>query len=829
MIEITIDGRTIEAAAGTSVLSAALDAGIYIPHLCCHPQLDSPSAEILSVKTAYQCGYPHAGEEGVPFPGCNLCLVEIQGQQGLVQSCRTAAEAGMSVSTAADSVKKAREEHIAKILETHPHVCLVCAQAAGCDRRICSLQIPEAERCCGKFGVCELQKVADFIGIQKGLPPYMPPQNIQRADQEPLIQRAYELCIGCLRCVRACKELKGAEALCFTVENGRVTVGSKSSTLRESGCQFCGFCVEVCPTGALGDKDHRAGKREVNLVPCRNQCPAEIDVPRYVRFIAEEKFEEAASVIREKVPFPSVLGRVCFHPCETVCRRGEIDQPVAICALKRAATGLDEQSYPPFPVREKTGRTVAVIGSGPAGLTAAYYLNALGHSVTVFESLPEAGGMLRVGIPAFRLPRQVLDREIKAIADTGVEIKTGCRVESTDELFAEGFQAIFVAVGAHQGVSLGIAGQDADGVADGVTFLRTVNQCRQKPLGERVAVIGGGNVALDSARSALRVGGKEVTLFYRRTRDEMPAHEEEIAAALEEGVRIEYQVSPRKIEKTATGLNVEFVRMDMGDLDESGRRRPVPRQGSEYTVQFDAVITAIGQKSEIPGGIDIPSDVSGSRLAAEVDAARGIVIGGDLLTGPRTVIDAIAGGRQGAVLLDKFFGGDGNISQAFPETQTVPPLAEIRSRYADKSRTPMPMLGVDKRINNFPEVNLGFDEQTACTEAQRCLGCDARFRIKPAVMPPERCVILAVENIQDLPATEGVYVLYNERKEIHKISGAENLREALLEECKVGGAACYFDCEEDPLFTMKERQLVQQYMKKSGGMPPGNADLDDLF
>jgi len=286
MIEITIDGRKIEVEGGKTILDVALDAGIYIPHLCYHPQLDL-SLQVDSLKKIYQGGIPKDGEEGRPFEGCNLCLVEIEGRNGLVNSCKTKAEDRMVVSTHSVSLKSAREKNIAKILETHPHACLVCAQAEGCDRKICSLQIPEVERCCSKFGICELQKVAEFIGIEMGLPPYVP-LDTAIVDDGPLIKRAYDLCIGCLRCVRICKEIKGADALGFTVQDGRVVVGSKKRSLRESGCQFCGFCVEVCPTGALLDKDVRAGKRENYLVPCRNQCPAEIDVPRYVRLIAEE-------------------------------------------------------------------------------------------------------------------------------------------------------------------------------------------------------------------------------------------------------------------------------------------------------------------------------------------------------------------------------------------------------------------------------------------------------------------------------------------------------------------------------------------------------------
>lgn len=447
MIEISINDQTIETEADRTILEVALNAEIYIPHLCYHPQLDS-SSDIGSIKTVYQGGLAHYGQEGRSFDGCKLCLVQIQGREGLFQSCKTIAEDGMSVRTDSDELQRAREENLATILERHPHGCLLCAQAKGCDRKICSLQIPEAERCCFKFGFCELQKVAEFIGLEKGLPPYNP-LNVPVVDNEPLFTRDYNLCVGCLRCVKACKEVKGAEALGFTIEEGRAVVGSKEPSLRESGCQFCGFCVEVCPTGALADKAATLGKRESYLIPCKNSCPAGIDIPRYTRLIAEGKFGEAIAVIRERVPFPGVLGYVCYHPCETVCRRGELDEAIAICDLKAFAAKNDTQLWKKrSKLAPSTGKRVAVIGSGPAGLTAAYYLVKLGHSVTVYEALPEAGGMMRVGISEKILPREILDEEIEVIRNLGVQVETKTRVDSLDELFEQGYSAIFIAVGA---------------------------------------------------------------------------------------------------------------------------------------------------------------------------------------------------------------------------------------------------------------------------------------------------------------------------------------------------------------------------------------------
>jgi NADPH-dependent glutamate synthase beta subunit-like oxidoreductase/Pyruvate/2-oxoacid:ferredoxin oxidoreductase delta subunit len=824
MIKITIDGRNIGIDYGKTILQAAIESNIYIPHLCFHPQISSIS-KIRANEKIYQGGLLRTGEGGEEPEGCNLCLVEIEGREGLFKSCKTLVENGMSVSTNSPKVIEVRRANLERLFERHPHACLICPQAEGCDRKICSPQVPEEERCCYKFGNCELQKVANFIGVGKGLPSYVP-FRVPVLEDEPLIRRDYNLCIGCLRCVRVCKEIRGADALGFIIENGQIIVGSKEPSLRESGCQFCGYCIEVCPTGALTDRDTGVGNRETYLVPCKSNCPGEIDVPRYIRLIAEGKYSEAISVIREKVPFPGVLGRVCNHPCETMCRRGKVDESIRICALKRTASELGDSPIPSFGIVHKTDKKVAVIGSGPAGLTAAYFLNILGYSVTVFEALPEPGGMLRVGIPPFRLPRDILNKEIKVIKDAGVEIKVNHRIDHLRTLFSSGFEAIFVAVGAHQGVKLGIPGEEVEGVFEGVSFLRNLYLGHKVVLGKRVAIIGGGNVAIDSARSAIRLGCQDVTIFYRRTLEEMPAYEEEVKEALEEGIKIEFQVGPKRIEKMNGRLKVEFIRMQLGDMDESKRKKPIPIEGSEFQLEFDTVISAIGQRSEVPEGVHLSFD---GGIETRINPAKGVYIGGDLLTGPKTVIDAIASGRMGAVLIDKFLGGNGSLKQAFSEMDKAdlwvgPCLDKVKKR-----RPSIPLLPVKERVFNFSEIHLGLDSQTAMAEANRCLRCDLRFRIQPSVLPPEPLFVLSKEIIQSLTEGEGVYVLYDEKKEIYKIVGVENIRQALIKEYEYQTPAHYFYYEEDPMFTSKERQLLQQYIKKHGKMPPGNSELEDLF
>ena len=335
--------------------------------------------------------------------------------------------------------------------------------------------------------------------------------------------------------------------------------------------------------------------------PCSHTCPAGVDIPRYIRFIMKGKPGAAVAVIREKIPFPSVCGLVCFHPCEAKCRRGQLDEAIAIRMLKGYAAMHDTGEW-----KEKvkkappTGKRVAIIGSGPAGLTAAYYLAKLGYSVTVFEALPEPGGMMRVAIPDYRLPKDVLMSEIKEIEDIGVEIRTNTRVDSIDSLYKDGYEAIFLGIGAHEGIKIGVEGDDNPKVIECVNFLRDVSLGKKIEVGDKVAVIGGGNVAVDGARTALRLGAKEVNIVYRRTMAEMPANPEEIEEALHEGVQIHYLLAPSKIFSRNGKVELESTRMELGEIDSSGRRRPKPIEGSEFATGYDTIIAAIGQRPEIP-------------------------------------------------------------------------------------------------------------------------------------------------------------------------------------------------------------------------------------
>ncbi|MBA7662595.1 Ferredoxin--NADP reductase [subsurface metagenome] len=470
--------------------------------------------------------------------------------------------------------------------------------------------------------------------------------------------------------------------------------------------------------------------------PCTAACPAGVNVKAYVSLIATGRFHEALEVVRQRNPLPGICGRVCTHPCEVACNLGEIDSPVAICWLKRfvADYELTHPQAKPEPVPQTRKEKVAIIGSGPAGLTAANDLVRLGFGVTVFEALPVAGGMLVAGIPAYRLPRNIVATEIAAIEHLGVEIRTSTPIsgeKAIDRLFDDGYCAVFLAIGAHKGLKLGVPGEDEfKGIIDCITFLNEVNLGKGKKPGDKVIVIGGGSSAVDSARTALRLGSEEVYIVYRRSRKEMPAHESEISAAEQEGVKLHYLAAPVNIlgeDGKLTGM--ECQKMKLGKPDASGRRRPVPIEGSEYVVEADTIITAI---SQVPDLTNLPGDQGVELTRWDTFAAdeetmatsrTGVFAGGDAVTGPSTVIDAIAAGHVATRSIVRYLNGE-PLVQA--ETLGVPLESEIKVDHKQREhnqRTTMPALEVSTRINSFDEVDIGFEEAQAVAEAQRCLRC----------------------------------------------------------------------------------------------------------
>ncbi len=463
--------------------------------------------------------------------------------------------------------------------------------------------------------------------------------------------------------------------------------------------------------------------------PCHHACPAGVKAHRYVREVGQGNFEDAYLVVRESMPLPSVCGTVCYHPCEARCRRGQLDEPIAVRALKGAAVRYGAQAERRITHHARpTGKAVAVVGSGPAGLTAAYYLAIKGHRVTVFEELPAAGGMLRTGIPRYRLPEEDLERDLEIVRSAGVEIRTDAKVESVRELEEQGYDAVFLALGAHASWTLGIPGDDLAGVIDCVSFLRSVSLGEPPALGERVAVVGGGNTAMDASRTALRLGARDVTVLYRRSRDEMPAEREEIDDALAEGVGLELLTAPKSIRRTAAGLELTCVRMRLSDPDADGRRRPEPVEGSEFELQFDSVLSAIGQFPAIPDELGVDADPDSRLLLADPDSlatpVHGVFAGGDSVSGPASVVEAIAHGRLAAQAVDRYLGGDGDITEALAPPEDLSALPELEPEDDVRSRLDPPVVPAGSRVRGFARVERDFSRERAMEEAARCLRCD---------------------------------------------------------------------------------------------------------
>jgi NADH-quinone oxidoreductase subunit F len=473
------------------------------------------------------------------------------------------------------------------------------------------------------------------------------------------------------------------------------------------------------------------------ISPCQHTCPAGIDVPNYIAYIAEGEYIKSADLIRERNPFVAICGRICHHPCEYKCRRGEIDDPLAIRSLKRFAADwyFDHVQDLPRAVPKTRKEKVAIIGAGPAGLTCAFFLAKMGYPVTIFEALPVGGGMLAVGVPEFRLPLEVIKKEIEYIEATGVEIKYNTPLKgSLDDLKAQGFQAIFVAVGAHKSQKMGIPGEEAglEGVYFGIDFLKDVKLKNSAQVGNRVAVIGGGNTAMDAARSALRLGAKKVDVYYRRSREEMPVSPEEYEEAVEEGIMVNFLVAPTEIiGNNGRATSMKCVRMKLGNPDASGRRKPEPIPGSEFVVEADTIIPAIGQ---IVDTSFLPSDnaiaitkwgtftVNTNTLATNVP---GVFAGGDCVSGPGMAIYAIAAGRRAAFGIHKFLRGDASrVDLSESRRDITHESAYHEEEMKEKKRLPVHCTLSHERIKSFTEVEVGYSEEAAREEAKRCLRCD---------------------------------------------------------------------------------------------------------
>jgi len=479
-----------------------------------------------------------------------------------------------------------------------------------------------------------------------------------------------------------------------------------------------------CPAGVC---------EELITSPCRDTCPINDDAQGYIDFIKRGDIDGALAVVRKTNPLPSVCGRACYHPCERKCKRGEIDKPVSIRLLKRYIA--DKGKWIPLKVK-LTKDKVAVIGSGPAGLSCAYFLVQKGYKVEIFESLPVSGGMLAVGIPSYRLPKDILKRDIDVIKKMGVRIHLNKRIGKEIKIFElrKEFKALFLGIGCHKPLMLNIPGENKEGVITGIEFLRKVNLGKKIDLkGKKVLVFGGGNVAIDVARVSLRLKADEVNILYRRGPDEMPASKEEIEEALEEKINIMYFIAPLEVigDKKVTG--VKCIKMELGDFDESGRRKPIPVKGSEHIVPCDVVIIAISQVPDFEM-LNLPKEiVVGNKIIVDRDtmvtSIAGIFAGGDLVRGPSTIVDAMSDGKRGAISIDKFLRGEE--VKFVPEKLKLDRLYKLEEEVVNWDRIDVKKLKLKTRACSFEEIEEGFSDKEALLESQRCLQCDKnRYEIK---------------------------------------------------------------------------------------------------
>jgi len=548
-------------------------------------------------------------------------------------------------------------------------------------------------------------------------------------------------CLGLGDCIQACI----FDAI-HMGENGYPVVD-------ETRCVGCGACERACPKNILRVRTMSQRLLHFNteddpLAPCQQTCPAEIDIPRYIECIRSGDYEGAVHTIRERNPLLLTCGRVCPHPCEDYCRRGIEDEPVSINQLKRFAADYEMNSGKrvPIPCAPETDKKVAVIGAGPAGLTCAYFLRRLGHQVTIFDMMPKFGGMVRYGIPEYRLPKEVLQWEIQGILDLGIEHRENVRLgEDFDiaSLEAEGFDAIFLGIGAWKDYQLRVEGENLKGCYTGIDFLTkfAVNQQAETPpydipIGKRCIVIGGGNTAIDCVRTLVRCGAKEVSIVYRRTRAEMPANDVEIVAAEHEGVNFHFLAAPTRIigDENGHATHLEYQKMELGEPDASGRRRPVPIEGSETLMEADMIITAIGQGPDVSfaekdGRVKDMAFTRWSTIDADPEILQSsvphIFAAGDAYTGASLVVEAIGGGRRAARAIHLYL----------TDQEITPVDRSLRKKHISESlfdsvdgispskRAEMPELPVKERICSFAEADLVLPEKEALREANRCLNC----------------------------------------------------------------------------------------------------------
>jgi heterodisulfide reductase subunit A2 len=579
------------------------------------------------------------------------------------------------------------------------------------------------------------------------------------------------------------------KALSGFVGNFTVTIEKKPRYVKVGLCTGCGECTKVCPVTIPNGWDEGLGDRQAigrafpqsipityhiekkDRAPCTTTCPAGINIQGYVQLIGQGKYSEAIQLIMERLPLPGTLGRVCPHPCEASCRRKEIDAPVSIRALKRFAADQVDLNALPQPQIQERQEKIAVIGSGPAGLSVAYYLRLKGYQVTLFEALEHLGGMLRVGIPDYRLPPKILDGEIEHILRTGIQVNLNQQLGrdyTLNELKEDGYAAIFLGIGAHGSLELNIPGEaHTKGVIDAIQFLHEVNLGARTCPGEVVAIIGGGNVAIDAARTARRLGAKKVTVVYRRTEVEMPAYAEEIEGARDEGVVFEYLTAPLQIMHTNGHVSgLECIRTELGPPDASGRRRPIPLDGSAFTIVCDAVIPAIGQAGDIAWATDLPELEFTARNTVKIDPQTFqttlpyLFACGDVATGPASVIEAVGAAHKVVAAMVRFVQGE---ELTFPPMETAPEQesdwAAISEDTAPTPRALAPLRAAEQCRGTFEEVELALTEADARKEASRCLNCGVCCECMACVTACEAKAIDHTMQAEELEVKVGSIIL----------------------------------------------------------------------
>jgi len=692
MAVITIDGTRLEVPENKNVLECALEAGIYIPHLCHHPDL------------------PENGS-------CRMCIVEVEGQEGVTTSCTLRAQDGMVVHTTSERINKLRTLALELLLAGHPEDCSTCP----------------------KYGNCELQTLIQYIGANNARMRTRI-KGIKMEEGNPLLIHDMNRCVLCGRCVRACNKLRGVGVLQYNKKDLETYVGTlHGKLLKDEDCRFCTACAEVCPTGSIRDKLQLLTtnlKKEEALVPCRTACPAHTDIPRYIRFVKEGDYDAAVAVIREKVPFPNALGHVCSHACELECKRKEVSEAMSIRDIKRYAAEHDTGRYWKGKGKQlpDTGKKVCVVGGGPAGLTAAYYLRKQGHAVTVKEALPTVGGMMSYGIPSYRLPREIVAQEAKVIEDQGVVIETNTKVEKPVELLKE-YDAVLMTIGAHKGVRLPMEGSELPGVLLNIDFLRNASLGQETGMGKRIIVLGGGNVAFDCARTAKRLGAEEIHLACLEAREVMTADDEEIEQAKEEGIFVHPAQTFERITGTDAVTGVDFMNVKSFTFDENRRAIIEKEEGSEHHIDADTVIFATGQRPDLTEEAGLILGRANSIVVKENSLAtetEGVFAAGDVVYGTKSVILAIASGRDAAVEIDKYLGGDGDISETLAPKQHADPKIGKVEGFGYFGRTKTQVTPAAERQDNFNEVDHGICDADICGEASRCLQCDLRLQIHPS-------------------------------------------------------------------------------------------------